>query len=244
MTTTEEEEEPICAALECLETVLLCAPVELLPVAQQTALAGAVRALLFAEPGALAVRARETAERCAALCALSASWTLSQALAPLVECGRASAFASACCDALLCPRRAPLAVRATPADAAYRRAVLAERAATAARDVVAEQRARHEDEEEEEEEVKTPSGTASAPVDMSGIVVNLDGEKEGEEEEKEKKDEESVVVHKEETAPMVVEHTKSTDSNNDEYNDDDDGDLMIDADAEPDAEDADSGNDD
>ena len=246
------ESESVEAALECLETVLLCAPAEMLAVAQQAEVAGVVRALLFTEPGVLSGRARARAERCAALCALSASWTLSQTLSPLVECARQSGFAAACCDALLCPRRAPLVVAATAADAAHVRHVAAERAATAGRDVVAEQRARRESEQdvavaEVPSEAPSVAKAKSAPVDMGALVssappepvtVVAEAAKTTTTEQHEEHEEHS--SNSEATTETSAVADEPVDSNVGAGGDDDDGELVIDADAEPDADDADS----
>ena len=247
------ESESVEAALECLETVLLCAPAEMLAVAQQAEVAGVVRALLFTEPGVLSGRARARAERCAALCALSASWTLSQTLSPLVECARQSGFAAACCDALLCPRRAPLVVAATAADAAHVRHVAAERAATAGRDVVAEQRARRESEQdvavaEVPSEAPSVAKAKSAPVDMGALVssappepvtVVAEAAKTTTTEQHEEHEEHS--SNSEATTETSAVADEPVDSNvGAGGDDDDDGELVIDADAEPDADDADS----
>lgn len=242
------ESESVEAALECLETVLLCAPAEMLAVAQQAEVAGVVRALLFTEPGVLSGRARARAERCAALCALSASWTLSQTLSPLVECARQSGFAAACCDALLCPRRAPLVVTATAADAAHVRHVAAERAATAGRDVVAEQRARRESEQDvavAEVPSEAPS-VAKAPVDMGALVSSAPPEPVTVVAEAAKttttEQHEEHSSNSEATTETSAVADEPVDSNvgGGSNGEDDDGELVIDADAEPDADDADS----
>ena len=209
-------------------------------------IATVLKSLLFADMHVMSSSMRVTVEHCVVLCTTSASWTLAQLLPPLVESQRKCAVTVACCDALLCPRRTPLVVNATTADVAYKKQAAAERAAAMEHDVVAERRAAiakrkmEDDDDNEDMKDKTVADDREKPVetvDMNTLVEQAEEpqhqsmqHEEAEEQDKNEAKEATVVINK-----QADTQEKTSEKSDGDANEDDD--LMIDINAEPDADD-------